>query len=81
MTPESFAALAKLLRLRTGPQQDGARLVLVGGMCPADAAREVGVSAKALGNTLAACRNGLDLARVAVGVEVGRRGLNYVVQK
>lgn len=67
MTPESFVALAKLLRLRTGSQQDGARLVFVNGMRPADAAREVGVSAKALGNTLAACRNGLELARVATG--------------
>lgn len=65
MTPESFTALAKLLRLRTGPQQEGARMVLVDSMRPADAARAVGVSAKALGNTLAACRNGLELARVA----------------
>lgn len=65
MTPDAFAALAKLLRLRTGPQQDGARLVLVGGMRPADAARAVGVSPKALDNTLAACRAGLELARVA----------------
>lgn len=73
MTPESFAALAKLLRLRVGPQQEGARLVLVGGMRPADAAREVGVSAKALGNTLAACRAGLELARVAAGVDLGER--------
>lgn len=71
MTHESFAALAKLLRLRTGPQQDGARLVLVQGLRPADAAREVGVSAKALGNTLAACRNGLELAKLAGG---GRHG-------
>lgn len=67
MTHQSFAALAKLLRLRSGPQQDGARLVLVDGLRPVDAAREVGVTAKALGNTLTACRNGLDLARVAVG--------------
>lgn len=69
MTPDAFAALAKLLRLRTGQQQDGARLVLVDGLRPADAAREVGVTAKALGNTLAACRKGLDLARAACGLE------------
>lgn len=65
MTLESFAALAKLLRLRTGPQREAARLVLVDGMRPVDAARQVGVTAKALGNTLAACRAGLDLTRVA----------------
>ena len=69
MTPDAFAALAKLLRLRTGQQQDGARLVLVDGLRPADAAREVGVTAKALGNTLAACRNGIALARTACGLE------------
>lgn len=66
MTPEAFAALAKLLRLRDGPQQDGARLVLVDGLRPAGAARQVGVTAKALGNTLAACRNGLHHAKLAV---------------
>ena len=68
MTPDAFAALAKLLRLRDGLQKDGARLVLVDGLRPVDAARQVGVTAKALGNTLAACRNGLDLARVASGL-------------
>lgn len=67
MTPDAFAALAKLLRLRIGSQQDGARLVLVGGMRPVDAARAVGVSPKALGNTLSACRAGLELARLVVG--------------
>lgn len=68
MTPDAFAALAKLLRLRDGLQKDGARLVLVDRLRPADAARQVGVSAKALGNTLAACRNGLALARSVCGI-------------
>lgn len=65
MTHESFAALAQLLRLRQGPQREAARLVLVDGMRQADAARAVGVSPSALGNTLRACRSGLELARSA----------------
>ncbi len=66
MTAQQFEALAKLLHLRAGPQQNGARMVPVEGMRPADAVRAVGVSPKALGNTLTACRKGLELARVAV---------------
>lgn len=67
MTAQQFEALAKLLRLRAGPQRAGARMVLVDGLRPADAARAVGVSPSALGNTLRTCRAGLDLAREAVG--------------
>lgn len=39
MTSTQFDALAQLLRLRAGPQQAAARLVLVDGLAPADAAR------------------------------------------
>ena len=67
MTPDAFAALAKLLRLRDGLQKDGARLVLVDGVRQADAARMAGCSASALGNTLRTCRAGLELARLAAG--------------
>ena len=65
MTPESFTALAQLLRLRQGSQREAARLVLVDGMRQADAARIAGCSAPALGNTLRTCRAGLELARLA----------------
>ena len=67
MTAQQFEALAKLLRLRAGPQRAGARLVLVDGMRQADAARMAGCSASALGNTLRTCRAGLALARLATG--------------
>lgn len=67
MTVDQFAALVKLLRLRQGPQREAARLVLVDGMRQADAARMAGCSASALGNTLRACKSGLDLARTAAG--------------
>ena len=39
MTSTQFDALVKLLRLRAGAQQAAARLVLVDGLAPADAAR------------------------------------------
>ena len=66
MSPEAFSALAKLLRLRQGAQKEGARLVLVEGMRPADAARAAGISPSALGNTLRSCRDGLALAKQAI---------------
>ena len=68
MTSTQFDALAQLLRLRAGPQQAAARLVLVVGLAPADAARLAGVSPSALGNTLGACSRGLTLARLACGI-------------
>ena len=68
MTSAQFDALARLLRLRAGPQQAAARLVLVDGLAPADAARQAGVSPSALGNTLRACSRGLKLARLACGI-------------
>ena len=68
MNSTQFDALVKLLRLRAGAQQAAARLVLVDGLAPADAARQAGVSPSALGNTLRACRRGLQLARLAAGL-------------
>lgn len=63
MTDDQFTALAQLLRLRAGPQQAAARLVLVHGVMRADAARQMGVLPSALGNTLRACARGVDLAK------------------
>lgn len=67
MRPESFDALAQLLRLRPGPAKEAARLVLVDGFRPAAAARQTGCTPQSASNTLARCRKGLALARVAVG--------------
>lgn len=66
MSGEAFAALSELLRLRAGPAQVAARLVLVDGMRQADAAREAGCTPQSAANTLAACRRGLALARSAL---------------
>ena len=67
MQPESFNALAQLLRLRHGPAKEAARLVLVDGCKPAVAARQTGCTPQSASNTLARCRKGLALAMVAVG--------------
>lgn len=69
MTDTQFAALAALLRLRAGPAQVAARLVLVEGLRPAEAARQAGCSPQAVSNTLAACRRGIALAQAAVGTQ------------
>ncbi len=63
MTNESFEALAALLRLRDGPQREGARLVLVEGQTQADAARALGIDRRGLNNTLQACRAGIERAK------------------
>ena len=71
MRLESFNALAQLLRLRQGPAKEAARLVLVDGLRPAQAAARTGCSPQSASNTLTRCRRGLALARVAVGPNKG----------
>lgn len=66
MTDAQFSALAELLRLRGGASQEAARLVLVDGIAPAEAARQAGTTPQATSNALASCRRGLELARRAV---------------
>jgi len=68
ITGEQFAALAELLRLRGGASQEAARMVLVEGLAPSDAARRAGTTPQATSNALASCRRGLKLARAAAGV-------------
>lgn len=69
MTREQFEALARLLRLRAGPASAAARLVLVDGLRPAQAATRAGCSPQSVSNTLSACRRGIKLARRAAGVQ------------
>ena len=66
MTPEQFAALAQLLRLRTGPAQDAARMVLVEGISQADAARATGLTQQAVHNAVKRVQAGFELAQAAV---------------
>lgn len=67
MTPAAFDALATLLQTRQGAARDAARLVLVDGVRPADAARQTGLSAASVSNALARYRKALELALTAVG--------------
>lgn len=62
MTDASFSALAQLLRLRASPSREAARLVLVHGMRPAEAARSAGCTPQAASNAIARCRRGIELA-------------------
>lgn len=66
MTPDQFAALADLLRLRPGPAQQCARLVLVDGLRITDAAAQVGMQYRAAAAAVQRARSGLDLAKRAV---------------
>ena len=69
MTGEQFDALAQLIRLRAGPARAAARLVLVDGLRPAKAAARTGCSPQSVSNTLATCRRGIELARLADGIK------------
>lgn len=67
MTEQQFAALAELIRLRGGHSQQAARLILVDGLAPGEAAKRAGISPAAASNVLASCRRGLALCAVACG--------------
>ncbi|ENU1214758.1 hypothetical protein N0002_31395 [Pseudomonas aeruginosa] len=51
------------MRLRGGPGQDAARLVLVNGLKPTEAARQTGITPQAVNKTLSSCRRGIELAK------------------
>lgn len=61
MTDEQFKALAELLRLRAGPAQTAARLVLVGGLSVPDAARSAGIEYIAAHKAVKRAERGLTL--------------------
>jgi DNA-directed RNA polymerase specialized sigma24 family protein len=56
MTPERFSAIARLIRMRGGRSQEAARLVLVDGLRPIEAARKTGLSSQAVNNAVARVR-------------------------
>lgn len=67
MNDAQFTALAQLLRLRPGPAQDAARLVMVQGLPTPDAARQVAMSYVAAHRAVKRVKDGLDLAKIAAG--------------
>ncbi|MDO9148336.1 MAG: hypothetical protein Q7U52_11860 [Hydrogenophaga sp.] len=66
MTPDQFAALAEMLRLRDGPARECARLVLVDGRSTIDAAASLGMQYRAAAAAVQRARQGFELARRAV---------------
>ena len=68
MTDQQFSALAELLRMRDGASRSAARLVLVDGIAPAEAARQVGTTPQAVNSALRSCERGMALARIAAGL-------------
>lgn len=70
MTQEQFEALAKLLRLRTGPAREVVRQVLVDHVPVADAARAVGLEYRAAHRAVKRAKAGLDLARAVCAIPV-----------
>ena len=67
MTPTQFDALTQLLRLRSGPAQQVARLVLLDGLGVPDAARQVGLEYTAASQAVRRVRAGYALACAAAG--------------
>ena len=68
MNAAQFEALAELLRMREGASRSAARLVLVDGIAPAEAARQVGTTPQAVNSALRSCERGIALARIAAGL-------------
>lgn len=52
MTPEQFDAIAQLIRSTASPSQAAARLALVNGLAPAEAARQSGCTPQSASNTI-----------------------------
>ena len=63
LTPAAFSALSELLRLRAGPANLAAGLVLLDGMRPADAARTAGCIKQTLNYTLRSVERGIELVQ------------------
>lgn len=70
ISDDGFEALAELIRLRGGASQEAARLVLVEGVPPGEAAKRTGTSPQAVSNAVASCRRGMRLAqRVCIDLD------------
>lgn len=67
MTPEQFAALSELLRLKPGPTNDAVRLHLLDGLSVPEAARSAGADYRGTSYAVKRALAGLALARRAAG--------------
>lgn len=69
VTTAQFDALAKLLRLRGGPSQEAARLVLVDGLSVLEAARATSLDLRLAHRAIKNARAGVKLVWTASGVQ------------
>lgn len=69
MNDQAFRAIVKLLRMTGAASIEAARLVLVEGRSQKDAALATGLTAPGVSQAVRKCKAGLELARVAAGVE------------
>lgn len=60
MNPQAFDLLCAILRMRNGPMRHGARLVLVEGMRPGDAAACLQCAEQSIRNAVQRMRRGRD---------------------
>ena len=67
MSEQQFFALAKLVPLKTETIRRGCHLVLVDGVPAPEAARQVGMTYRALWNAVKRCRVKIELARIVTG--------------
>jgi predicted DNA-binding protein (UPF0251 family) len=65
VTPDQFAALARLTQMRAGPAQEVVRLVLVDGITQAQAGRRTGLSPQGVHNAVTRARKAMALAQIA----------------
>jgi len=65
MSPQRFDIIAKLIRMRGGPAQDAARLVLVHGLRPVDAARLQNISLQRVTNAVRRVKRADELVKIA----------------
>ena len=67
MTPEQFAAIATLIRLRQSPSRASAYLVLVDGIQQARAAVRCGLEPQNVNQVVQSVRRAMALAEIATG--------------
>lgn len=67
MSEQQFSALAQLVPLKTDAIRRGCYIVLVEGVPEPEAARQVGMTYRALWNAVKRCRVKIELARTVVG--------------
>lgn len=67
MSEQQFSALAQLVPLKTDAIRRGCYIVLVEGVPEPEAARQVGMTYRALWSAVKRCRVKIELARTVVG--------------